>query len=241
MKKAFTLVVLIVTPTMAFAQGTVGFYNSLTGLVKQWTSATDPTLISVPTNGGYVQLIAAPTGTPLPNSLFTATMGGNYAKYDSLSSFLLANPGWAATVNNSGAVPAPIRGVAGAFNGGTYTINNIVADPQAGFADYLVIGWTGGFSSYDAAYAAITVDQSASFLGMSAIATTLTGDPLWTPPGAPIGLRTTFQGMTLAPLFPNRTPFYWSVWVLSCSCRAQDGPGSPAAGPTGEPVEPGGH
>jgi hypothetical protein len=163
---------------MAFAQGTVGFNNSLAGLVKQWTSATDPTLIGVPTNGGYVQLIAAPKGTPLPNPLFTVTMGGNYANYSSVSSFLSANPGWAAAVKNSGAVPAPIRGLAGAFNGGTYTINNIVGDPQAGFADYLVIGWTGDFTSYDAAYAAIAVNQAASFLGMSAIATTLTGDPM---------------------------------------------------------------
>jgi hypothetical protein len=93
MRKAFTLVVLIVTSTMAFAQGTVGFNNSLAGLVKQWTSATDPALISVPTNGGYVQLIAAPKGTPLPNPLFTVTMGGNYANYSSVSSFLSANPG----------------------------------------------------------------------------------------------------------------------------------------------------
>jgi hypothetical protein len=29
MKKAFALVILITTPTMAFAQGTVGFYNGL--------------------------------------------------------------------------------------------------------------------------------------------------------------------------------------------------------------------
>jgi hypothetical protein len=86
--------------------------------------------------------------------------------------------------------------LAGRFNGGTYTISNIVGDPQAGFADYLVIGWTGDFSSYDAVYAAITVDQSASFLGMSATATTLTGDPMWTPPSAPIPLYRMFQGMT---------------------------------------------
>ena len=112
MKKAFALIVLIATPTMAFAQGTVSFGNSLTALVKQWTSATDPTLIDVPTNGGYVQLIAAPRGTPLANPLFTTAMAGNYANYNSVSSFLAANPGWAAAVNNGGAVPAPIRGTA---------------------------------------------------------------------------------------------------------------------------------
>lgn len=203
MKKALTLVVLIVSSRMAFAQGTVGFYNGLTSLVKQWTSATDPTLISVPTNSGYVQLIAAPPGTLLPHPLFTTTMGGNYANYSSMSSFLAANPGWAAAVNINGAVPTPFRGLAGAFNGGTYTINNItgVAPPGVAQADYLLIGWTGNFSSYDAAYAASTVDKAASFLGMSAIATTMTGDPMWTPPGAPVGLRATFPGMTLTPVF----------------------------------------
>ena len=70
MKKAFTLAVLIVTPTMAFAQGTVVLGNR-TGLVKQWTSPTDPTLIGVPKGGGYVELVAAPVGTPLVNPPFT--------------------------------------------------------------------------------------------------------------------------------------------------------------------------
>lgn len=211
MKKALALVVLIATPMITFAQGTVVFENiGGTGLVQRWTGISDSTLISVPTNGGYVQLIAAPRGTPLPNPLFTTTAGGNYANYSSLSSFLAANPGWAAAANNSGAVPTPIRGRAGYFNGGTYTINNIaeVQPPGIAQADYLVIGWTADFSSYDAAYAAITVDQAASFLGMSAIATTTTGDPLWTPPGAPTFLRTTFPGMTLAPVvIPEPTTF----------------------------------
>ena len=45
MKKAFALVVLIVTPMMVFAQGTVVFQNELTGLVKQWTGYYDSSLI----------------------------------------------------------------------------------------------------------------------------------------------------------------------------------------------------
>lgn len=175
--------------------------------MKQWTSATDPTLISVPTTGRLVQLIAAPKGTPLPNPLFTTSMGGNYANYSSVSSFLAANPGWASAVNSSGAAPTPIQGLVGIFIGGTYTINNIVGNPQTGFADYLVIGWTGDFASYDAAYAASTVNQAASFLGMSAIATVLTGDPIWTPLGAPTRLKSTFGGMTLMPVIPEPSTF----------------------------------
>jgi hypothetical protein len=54
MEKALTLVVLIVTPSILFAQGTVDFVNFTTGLVQQWTSASDPTLASVPVGGGYV-------------------------------------------------------------------------------------------------------------------------------------------------------------------------------------------
>jgi hypothetical protein len=72
MKKAFALVVLIVAPMMVFAQGTVLFCNSTSGLVKQWTSFTDHTVINVPVGGGSVQLLAAPDGTalhPLVNSV----------------------------------------------------------------------------------------------------------------------------------------------------------------------------
>ncbi len=210
MTKPFALLMLVAFPTLAFAQGTVTFQDG-TGRVQQWTSVYEPTLILVPTNGGFVQLIAAPQGTPLPNPLFTMTAGGSYANYGSLSSFLATNPGWAAAVNVSGdAAPTPIRGIPGFYNGGTYTINNIaeVQPPGIAQADYLVIGWTGDFNSYDAAYAASAADQAASFLGVSAIATTMTGDPLWTPPGAPINLRTTFQGMTLAPVItPEPTAF----------------------------------
>ena len=59
MKAALTLVVLVVTLGMGFAQGTVVLENQTNGLVKQWTSFSDQTLISVPESGGYVQLIAA--------------------------------------------------------------------------------------------------------------------------------------------------------------------------------------
>jgi hypothetical protein len=53
MKKAFTLFVLILTPTMAFAQGTVVF-NNQTGLVRQCTSPMDTTLINSPIRNSAV-------------------------------------------------------------------------------------------------------------------------------------------------------------------------------------------
>jgi hypothetical protein len=134
MKKALALVVLIVTPTMAFAQGTVSLQNQ-TGLVKQWTSYVDTTLINVPKGSGYVQLIAAPKGTALPHPLISS--GINFA---SLSAFLAANPGWAAAVNDHGAVPGLIGLGAGFFNDGVYTIQNIALGADA---DYFLLGWTG--------------------------------------------------------------------------------------------------
>jgi hypothetical protein len=85
MKKAFALVVLIVTPTKAFAQGTVAFNNGLTGLVQQWTSIDDTTLINVPIGGGYVDLLAAPTGTALSNPLFKGPLGAFWPNYATLA------------------------------------------------------------------------------------------------------------------------------------------------------------
>jgi hypothetical protein len=178
MKKALTLVVLIVTPTMAFAQGTVILQNQ-TGLIRQWTSPTDTTLINIPKNGGYVQLISAPVGTALSNP--------NLLGFSSLSGFLAANPGWSFAVGNP---PATIIGLgAGLFNGGTRTIPGI---PPGGPAEYMIVGWTGAFTTYEAAY-----NSGTSIIGLSAIATTTTGDPTATPPGFPVSLRPTFAGMTL--------------------------------------------
>jgi len=185
MKKAFTLIVLIVTPTMALAQGTVILQNQ-TGLVKQWTSWSDSTLISVPKNGGYVELIAAPVGTALV---------GEALMYSSLSGFLAVNPGWAV----AGGQAYPIAFGAGLFNCGTVTINNIAAGASA---EYFILAWTGASTTWDAALA-----SGIGFLGQSAIATTATGDPTATPvPGFPVSLRPTFAGIFFSPI-PEPTSF----------------------------------
>jgi hypothetical protein len=166
----------------------------------QHTSVSDSTLISVPKSGGYVQLIAAPAGTPLPNSFFITDAWNNYyPRYWTLDDFLTANPGWAlaSSLDGTPAPPTPIAAADGIFSGGTQTINNVAAGAQAG---YLVLGWTGNFSSYEVAYAAATQNPNPSFLGVSAVATTATGNPTTTPTGPPVLLSSTFPGMTLAPL-----------------------------------------
>jgi hypothetical protein len=200
MKKALTLVVLIVTPSLIFAQGSVNL-NNRSGLVQRWTSAYDSTLAPVPVGGGYVQLVAAPVGTALPGPL--GVYEGSFGflpGYSSLAGFLAANPGWAVaqTYPEWGVplAPVPINSRAGIFNGPGAVIPNIGWGANA---DYVVIGWTGPYASYDAAYAADLATPNSSFLGMSAIATTETCSMAYINPGVPVSLWPTFQGMTLAP------------------------------------------
>jgi hypothetical protein len=189
MRKFSAVVLLIGMASGALAQGTVILQNG-TGLVKQWTSPSDSTLISVPKNGGFIELIAAPVGTPL---------WGQAVIYSSLAGYLGANPGWAAAVNNSGAAPTPIALAPGLFSGGTYTINNIA---EGANAEYLILAWTGASTTWDAALASGTH----GWFGQSAIATTTTGDPLATPvPGFPVSLRPTFAGLILG--VPEPTSF----------------------------------
>lgn len=203
MKKLLGILAISALAASAFAQGTVVLRNQ-TGLIRQWTTASDPVLISVPKNGGYIQLIAAPTGTLLANPFFTAGAGGVQANYGSLAGFISANPGWAASIGpNTGttANPALIGAAAGIINGGTYTIDNIGAGAAA---SYLWLGWTGAATTFDQALASGT-----AFMGESAVFTTATGNPLAVPPGTAVLLSATFGGITLAPLavIPEPTSF----------------------------------
>ena len=172
MKKALALVVLIVTPSTIFAQGTV-YIGNHTGLVQQWTSAYDSTLVPVPKGGGYVELIATTKGNPLlhPLGVYEGS-SGFLPGYSSLTGFLAANPGWIVPFGNAN--PGTIGLGPGVFANGNATIANIFPGADA---DYLIIGWTGPYATYDAAYAADLANPNSAFLGMSAIATTHTGDP----------------------------------------------------------------
>jgi hypothetical protein len=193
MKKLLGVLAISALTASAFAQGTVILGNQ-TGLVKQWTSASDTTLISVPKGGGYVELIAAPVGTALVNPLFTAATGA--FNYSSVAGFLAANPGWALPSNAAGAGTPGLIGLgAGVFAAGTYTINGI---GDGANAQYFLIGWTGTATTGDAA---ISGPNAAAFFGESAIFTTATSSLVGTPSAPlPINLRGTFGGMTLAPV-----------------------------------------
>ena len=77
------------------------------------------------------------------------------------------------------------------FSGGTYTLSPF---PEGAEAEYVVIGWTGGYSNLDAALAAFYDGNAQVFLGELDVATTATGDPLATPPGIPVSLGTRSSG-----------------------------------------------
>lgn len=186
MKKLLGIMAITALAASAFAQGTVVIGNQ-TGLVKQWTSASDSTLMSVVKGGGMVELIAAPKGTSL-----TPLYAAQKFNYSNFASFLAANTGWLVPVGNSN--PGPIGLGPGIFANGNATITGIAAGGQA---DYVILGWTGSATTVDAAIAAW--NAGTAMFGESAIATTATGDPTATPPGVPVNLRTTFAGMTLTP------------------------------------------
>jgi hypothetical protein len=142
MKKALTLVVLIVSPSMIFAQGSVNF-NNRTGLVQQWTSSSDSTLVPVPVGGGYVQLIATPTGNPLlhPLGVYQGSSGFLPA-YSSLSGLLAANPGWGVPDSYTHGIPAPQVPTPILLAPGVFAGDSMVIYPlgEGADADYLVIG-----------------------------------------------------------------------------------------------------
>ena len=140
MKKALTLVVLIVTPSIIFAQEAVQFANGSTSLVQRWTSAYDSTPTPVPVDGGYVEFIAAPKGTPLLHPLGVYGRSCFAPGFSSLEGFLAANPGWAVPYGGN---PAGIIILPGRFNGGTL----VIPSGEGADADYVVIGWTGPYAT----------------------------------------------------------------------------------------------
>ncbi|MCX6924578.1 MAG: immunoglobulin domain-containing protein [Verrucomicrobia bacterium] len=149
MKKALTLIVLVLTPTMAFAQGTVVFDNNSSGLVRLRTIWTDPTSISVPVGGAQVELFAAPVGTGL-----TRPLPGIFFECGSLANFLAANPGWLAIATTG------ISPVEGWFNGGPVTLP--VPPGPGATVSYFIVGWSGEAGS--------TLDQaiaSGAYIGSS--------------------------------------------------------------------------
>lgn len=205
MKKLIGTLAITALAVSVFAQGTITIDNQ-TGRVKQWTSATDSTLKNVPAGGGFVELVAAPSGASLASALGTYDAKGFTPTFSSLSAFLAANTaaGWQIPAAQGGNPIVPIAGLAGAFSGPIATIGNISA---GGSAVYAIIGWSGNYASYDAAVAAAGLGATV-YGGISGVIATGTGNPNSVPAGLPVDTLTTFPGMTLAPIVvPEPTSF----------------------------------
>jgi len=172
-----TVAAMAACATSAFGQGILTFANNNAGLIKKWTSATDSTLVSVPSGGGQVALFWAAAGAAY--TPWTSSMSG--------AAFIAANsPAWkleaAAGFN-------PL--LAGRFNSGNLTLSPL-ANIGAG-VDYVVMGWT-GTAGFDAALAA------GGLVNVSSKFHTTVGDGSTVPPGAPVLMSGTFTGMTLQPV-----------------------------------------
>jgi hypothetical protein len=188
MKKLLGILAASALAVSAFAQGTVVFNNSGSSLVKQWTSATDNTLFSVPKSGGSVELFYAAPGTAYSSLLNGANKAPNYT---TLAGFLAGNAGWTA-----GPITSILPIAAGQFNGGTVTLTGIAAGANASYA---ILGWNGSFASLDLAMASALTAGSTTFIGESTPLATTTGGA-GVPPSTATALNASFQGMTLVPV-----------------------------------------
>jgi hypothetical protein len=181
MKNAFTLLVLIVAPTMTFGQGTIKIGNSESGLVQQRISPSGPT---TPASSGMVQFFAALRGTALSSSLGWLAAWRFELSFSSLEAFLAANPGWKAYE------PVAIGPLPGQFVGPTVTISNVI---PRGSIEYFTIGWAGSFTNLDAA-----IRSGCAYIGQSAVLFSTTGDPTTTPPEIPTPMSASYTGMILS-------------------------------------------
>jgi hypothetical protein len=169
MKKYLSMLAVVAVAASALAQGTVNFANNSSTLVK----LQDGT--SVPKDGGFVQLLWAPSGTAATAWNPTQT----------LTQWLAANQNWNA-VPDVKAMLSP-----GRFIGGTLSLPTAAPGAPVQAA---VAGWSGNYTSFDLAQAS----------GVAQIAITPsfalnTGNPTTTPPGTPNPLTTAtgFTGVNL--------------------------------------------
>jgi hypothetical protein len=155
MKKYLSTLAVVALAASAFAQGTVNFANNASSLA---TASGTP----IPANGGFAQLLWAPSG-----STATAYAQGNPADW------FAANTAWQALTSAQGGVDN-IGPVAGRFTGNTATVPT--ATPGAAI-EAIVASWTGNFAGLNEAFAG-----NAS-IGFSAPFSVTTGNPTTVPPG----------------------------------------------------------
>lgn len=170
MKKVLCTLAVVGLAGSLYAQGLVNL-TSGANIVKDANGA------GVPLNGGFVQVLWAPANTGVPNPWNNT--------YANLSSWLTANPGWAAAPDTTKAINGPL---AGRFTGQVVTVPSIDNITMA------LAAWTGANNaSYDAAVAA------GAQVGISGAFAIKPGNPNATPiPDPAASTSGLFPGMTLA-------------------------------------------
>jgi hypothetical protein len=167
-------------------------------------------LISVPTGQGHVQFLAAPAGTPLA-AFGTLTVSGFAPNYSSLAAFLAANPLWNAYNITTTVAPGRIVGT-------TVTVSPLA---PGGNIEYITIGWTGSYATWDQAFAAAQANPGNLALGASALLTSTTGNPTTPIPGTPTLMNATYTGMVLVPGWPNPPPPDFGFWGFTAQPTSQ--------------------
>jgi len=177
MKKAILTVLAVGVSASLFAQGTVKFANTATSLVNTNDKA------------GH---IGAAASTAFHVALYWGVLGSTEAQ--------LVQIGPNGTVDSSttgGLNPA----LPGRFGGAVMTTGNATAPSQA--ATFQVRGWTGNFTTYEAAYAAALTDTTV-FVGVSGLFSSPTGGDTagntHPPDPAPLNLGTNFTGLSVSPV-----------------------------------------
>lgn len=153
-----------------YGQGQVTFANNSTTLVS-----TNATLIG----GGVGSAATTASGGTVKVALYWGVASSSEAQLVQIGA------------------TAGISPVAGRINAGIYTTPvETVAGASAAFQ---VRGWTGGYATYEAAYAAATSGTQGILLGVSSVFSAVTGGA-GTPPGAPATLAGAIPSFTLVPV-----------------------------------------
>lgn len=184
MKKYLCTLALVGLVSSAFAQGQINLSSGSNTVRSTGTGGTTP---NVPVNGGFIQLLWAPAGTPVANPW-------DPQEYTpSLGEWLTANPGWQA-VDSVRAINGP---ASGRFNAGTVEV------PTTATIQAAIAAWVGNFTSFDLALAAPNGQA-----GISAPFTVTPGNPNATPiPELPASIAGLFPGMTTSPVIPEPSSF----------------------------------
>lgn len=188
MKKILCTLAVVGLASSLFAQGTVSFANSSATLVKFLPLGADPSAAtSIPKNGGYVQVLFAPTGTAA-------------APWDPMTQspaqWLSANPGW--LLNTTAQAIASANG---RFNTGVLTL----ATPTKGqVVDVMIAAWNGTAQDFGAAWTAAGLPNATVGVGLSGVVKGIqTGDPtnpLSTPGTLPNAGAGAFGGVIATPV-----------------------------------------